>query len=211
MDFRNKLGIAILAGAVVFAGILIFSNPERQKESLANRPTSTPFQAESFLLQKENQKLGVINLEDLSGLLTNQTKTKNLTQQLAETLAQGFIRENPSNKDLSSGLKTPQESFIWNQFSQEIQDSALLAGQTLELKDLNIHSDNSKEKVKAYFGQLGGAIQSFRLKTVLPAMESLRAFGESQNPDYLLPVVKNYDRFVEELKKIVDKYSKEEQ
>lgn len=201
MDFRKKIGIFVMAGAIVLAGFLLFS-PSNKPVSKNNQGDTANAKAESFQLEKDSQKLGVIDPGVLLGPNTNQKTVTNLTQQLADSFAQGFIKENPSDVDLEKGLKTPKEEFVWNQFLQQIQNKNLFDQENLELKELNIDSDNSKEKVKDYFLALAEIFQNYRSQNLVSLTESLEAFTESQDPNYLLPVLNSYNQLIQQVKEL---------
>lgn len=201
MDFRKKIGIFVLAGAIVLAGFLLFS-PSQESGLKNNQVGAVNPTAEPFQLGKDNEKLGVIDPGVLLGLNAGQKTTTNLTQQLADSFAQGFMEENPSNVDLQKGLKAPKEEFVWSQFIQQIQDNDLFDQESLEVKEVNIGSDNSQEKVKDYFLALVGIFQNYRSQNLVSLTKSLEAFAESQDPNYLLPVLNFYDQLTKRLKEL---------
>lgn len=205
MDFRKKIGIFVMAGAIVLAGFLLFS-PSNKPVSKNNQAGAVNPTAEPFQLEKDTEKLGInSNTPDLSGLLSNLNSSgtdKNLTENFAETLNQGLIQANGQNFDPAQGVKTPGQEFVWNQFLQQIQNKNLFDQGNLDLKELNIDSDNSKEKVKDYFSALTEILQNYRSQDLNSLTKSLEAFTESQDPNYLLPVLNSYDQLVQQLKKL---------
>jgi hypothetical protein len=199
MNFRKKLGIIILASALVVAGILLFY-PYTKPATKNSADKNLAGKAEPFQLEKSEEKLGVISADELSEFINNQKPTKNLTQQLAENLAQGFMAQNPNGIDAQGGLSTPDSESLLEESVINAAAEFQLENEFVELKDLNISSNNSKENIAEYISQYYSILGNYTNKMRLA--DNLQAFSESQDVNYIIPLLGYFDKLILEMKKL---------
>jgi len=199
MNFRKKIGIFVLAGAILLAGFLIFS--PSAKPGLENvQADATKTKAEPFQLEKDNEKIGIVTNDDLATLFNGQTATKNLTQQLADDLAKGFIDKNPNGTDSQKGWLTPDNEDLLQQSVAVAAKEFQAENQTVELHELNISSDNSASNISDYISQYYDMLNSYGIKMKLA--DNLEAFNDGQNTAYITPLIAQLAELINELKKL---------
>ena len=182
------------------AGILLFSSSDKAPAPKNSADKNSAGKAEPFQLEKSGQKLGVISAEELSEFINNQKPTKNLTQQLAEDLARGFIAQNPNGIDAQGGLSTPDSESLLEESVINAAEEFKLENEFVELKDLNISSNNSKENIAEYISQYYNILGNYANKMRL--VDNLQAFSESQDVNYIIPLLGYFDKLILEMKKL---------
>jgi len=200
MNFRTKLGIVVLAGALMVAGILLFSSPGKTPIKNIPEGKNSEVKAEPFQLEKSGQKLGVISADELSEFINNRKPTKNLTQQLAENLARGFMAQNPNGIDAQGGLSTPDSESLLEESVINAAAEFKLENEFVELKDLNVSSNNFQENIAEYISQYYSTLANYANKMRL--LDNLQAFSESQDVNYIIPLLGYFDKLILEMKKL---------
>lgn len=202
MDFRKKIGIFVLVGATLLAGFLIFS-PSAEPGVGNVQADATKVKAEPFQLEKENEKIGIVTNDDLATLFNGQNgqaKTKNLTQQLADDLAKGFVDKNPNGVDTQGGWLTPDNEDLLQQNVAAAAKEFQVENQTVELHELNISSNNSVQNISDYISQYYGIVNSYGVKMKLA--DNLEAFSDGQNTAYVTPLIDQLAELIGALKEL---------
>ncbi len=199
MNNQKKIGIFVLTISLLLAAVLLL----RPNHNLANQNTNNTnslVQASPFQLEKDGQKLGVVDAGSLLGFSESQKTLTNLTQQLADDLAKGFIEKNPSGADAQGGWLTPDNEGLLQQSVDKAAKEFQAEAQTVELHELNISSDNSTQNIADYISQYYGVLSSYANKMKISA--NLEAFVENQNVAYLTPLLSQFDGLISEMKKM---------
>lgn len=199
MNNQKKIGIFVVTLSLLLAAILLLrpnSNLTNQKPDDSNQLA----QASPFQLEKDGQKLGVIDPGFLLGLGAAQKSVTNLTQQLADDLAQGFIEKNPSGADSQGGWLTPDNESLLQQSVDKAAEEFQTGAQIVELHELNISSDNSTQGIANYISDYYNTLGSYGSK--MKIADNLEAFSDGQNVDYITPLLSQFDGLINEMKKM---------
>lgn len=198
---EKKISLFILTSAVIIAGILVFYNPQAPKKSLADLQKEGSANAEGFSIEKENKQLGIISGDDLSALLTGRKPNENLTQRFADNLANGFVQANPSGVSNDGTIVTPDSEVMLSQMLKDYSSELNWQDKYVQIKELNISNNNSRESIVNYFSQLSDITFKYGDK-MQEVFYSLQYFAEEANEGYIKNIVNYYGQLIGELKKL---------
>lgn len=194
MNLQRKIGLGILAFAVVAAGVLMFSGKNQGVAEKNNNGAGEKLaKADAFNLTKDGGQLTVG-----TDLLANPDDA-NFTDKLATELNAKLIALNPEN-DLSSGnINVPDE----NIFSQDILDQfkadLFNSSENVKAEDLNLVLDKIPQTTWEYLRSFLSIIQKNKITDDL-VMSALASFADAQDPAFLNPVINSLDEAISEFK-----------
>lgn len=194
MDFRKKIGIFLLAGAMVLAGFLLFS-PSDTSKLTDNQGGSTNVKAEPFQLEKDNEKIGQ-NLEFLAF-----NPEESLTDRITADISQRVLDLNQNN-DLSAGnLTVPNEELFSQELIDKYKNDFLANLQEITIDDLRPIQDNLPYSSIDY---LKGVFQIIRDNKITDdlVIEAIAGFAETENEDFLTNPINSLDKAILELKQL---------
>lgn len=205
LSANKKIGVAILLGAIIVAAGLIFlrandKNISKQGDG-SNLAKGNDFNlAEGFQLDAENGQVVSGAIDNLSNVDVNASIT-NLTQKLANDLAQGFIEKNPTGlttADTEEGLIMPDSDSLLNTVYKKYSTEFNLEDKFISENDLKVSKDNSNENVRDYYGQYFQLISEYSQKIKL--VDNVEAFVDSSNSAFLTVASGHMNDLIDKLK-----------
>jgi len=194
MNFRKKLGIIILASALVVAGILVFY-PYSKPATKNSQGNKTAAKAESFKLEKDSQKIGT-NLELLA-----LKPEDNLTDKITSDISQKILDLNQNN-DLSAGLLTvPNEDLLSQELIDKYKNEVWSSFQSVGIGDLKIIPDNIPQSSLDYLKNIFQIIHDNKITDDL-VMEAIAGFSDTQKEDYLAGPIQSLDKAILEFERL---------
>jgi len=194
MNFRKKLGIIILASALVVAAVLLFypfSKPGT-KNSQGNKAAA---KAQPFKLEKDSQKIGT-NLEFLAF-----KSEANLTDKIASDISQKILDLNQTN-DLSGGmLSVPNEDLLSQELIDKYKNEFWSSFQSVGIEDLKIIPDKIPQTSLDYLKNIFQIIYDNKITDDL-LMGAIAGFSDTQKEDYLAGPIQSLDKAILEFERL---------
>lgn len=195
MDFRKKIGIFVMAGAIVLAGFLLFS-PSNKPVSKNNQGDAANAKAESFQLEKDNEKIG----QNLDLLVLN--SDENLTDKITADISQKILDLNQGN-DLSSGnLTVPNEELLSQELIDKYKSDFLVNLQTITTDDLRPIKDDLPISSINYLKNILQIIRDNKITDDL-IIGAIAGFADTQKEDYLINPINSLGKAILELKQLL--------
>lgn len=127
-------------------------------------------------------------------------KGGNMTEILANQLAQGFFEENQNNKNLEGGIFIPNTNEFLNEFVNLSQEAVNLEKNFIDKNQLNITNDNSQESILVYYSQYKEIIRNYRKR--INGLDNLELFSKTKNIGGIIHILKEFDLLINEMKKL---------
>lgn len=194
MNFRKKIGIFILASAIIITIILIFNTSGKPAKNNVLQPS--PATAEAFKLSsKDNEKIS----SNTNLLALNSTDT--LTDKITADISQQIFDLN-NNNDLSSGqITVPNEDAISQDLIDKYQNDFWSNVPSVDIQDLNIIKDNIPQTSLDYLKNIFQIIHDNRITDDL-IMSAIASFSDGQNADYLAGPINSLDKAIPQFKQM---------
>lgn len=203
LNNRKILGGIIIALSLVVAGRLIWGgNLEINSSENKNFPiTKKQKKSDNFSLTKDGEKLGVVDVEDLSKFFMAQSEKLNLTEEFANRIAGKISNVNTGKEDLltsGDGIFVPDNEEIITEAINTYGNEFIVDEEPVKLEELKISSDNSTEGIIAYYSNLKEIVSKYR--NIANPLENLSDFSVMLNTTYVLPIIQGLDGLIAEMK-----------